>query len=195
MQGKNMEINTRKDYTRLAGRTLSDEFFMETVTDKRQLHGAIGLVTETQELLIAILKPKDESVIINIGEEIGDMLWYIAIFEREFDLEFSHEHKLSLSSISPLDKTIELLKSSIEILDMYKKLMFYKRPIDQGKLFSLLSFINDSLNDLCYLYGLNILELEANNINKLYVRFPEKFTTENAVTRDLEKEFEALKGN
>lgn len=189
-----MKVENHSQYVALSERTLSDEFFMETVTDKRQLHGAIGLVTETQELLIAILKPKDESVIINIGEEIGDMLWYIAIFEREFGVEFSHEHKLNLSSISPLDKTIELLKSSIEILDMYKKFMFYKRPVDHGKLLSLLSFINDSLNDLCYLYGLNILELESNNINKLYVRFPEKFTTENAITRDLEKEFEALKG-
>lgn len=189
-----MKVENHSQYVALSERTLSDLFFAESITDRRQIHGAIGIVTEMQELLIAVLSPKSDAVVVNIGEEICDAKWYMAIFEREFGVEFSHEHKLNLSSISPLDKTIELLKSSIEILDMYKKFMFYKRPVDHGKLLSLLSFINDSLNDLCYLYGLNILELESNNINKLYVRFPEKFTTENAITRDLEKEFEALKG-
>ena len=60
----------------------------------RILHAAIGLVTESGELIDAIKKsmfygkPLD---IVNIKEEAGDMLWYLAILFDEIDTDFETE--------------------------------------------------------------------------------------------------------
>lgn len=53
--------------------------------DIRSLHGVYGLLTETEELMSAILN-KDP---VNIAEEIGDLMWYIAVLcdQHGVDLE------------------------------------------------------------------------------------------------------------
>jgi len=68
----------------------------ETYEEKsaRLLHAAIGLVTESGEFIDALKKflfygrPLD---LVNLKEELGDILWYIAIAMSALDTTFEEE--------------------------------------------------------------------------------------------------------
>lgn len=68
-------------YQQAALRTLSDQNFISTVNPDL-MHAAMGLATESGELLDAIKKRAfygkalDE---VNLIEELGDLMWYIAV--------------------------------------------------------------------------------------------------------------------
>ena len=106
--------------------TLMDEDLNEFSTE-RLVHACFGMQTETSEFTDAIKKAlfygKDLDVV-NLKEELGDLMWYMAIAMDELGTDF---------------------------------------------------------------------ETEANRvINKLKVRYPEKFSNEAATTRDLEAERKVL---
>lgn len=79
-----------------------------------------------------------------------------------------------------------------ELLDPFKKCMFYGKPLD---------FVNldEELGDILWyiaIYaearGTSILALAEKNNRKLKVRYPEKFATKDALKRNLEKERKEL---
>lgn len=88
-----------------------------------------------------------------------------------------------------------------ELMDVLKKHLFYGKPIDYVN-------IQEEYGDLCWYksLGLDVLveelkqhsreEIEGfvqeKNIQKLAARYPEKFTCEKALERDLDKEREIL---
>jgi len=116
-----MDINTYKVESE---RTLIDKGH-----DLNLLHAAMGISTESGELMDAFKRKifyGKELDVVNVKEEIGDLMWYVAILLRELDLDFE--------------------------------------------------------------------ELLQVNIDKLKARYPEKFTEENALNRDLDKEREILEG-
>jgi NTP pyrophosphatase (non-canonical NTP hydrolase) len=77
-----------EQYKKESARTLIDKGY-----DMNLLHAAMGIGTEAGELLDAfkrkIFYGKDLDVV-NIKEEVGDIMWYVAILLRELDLDF-HE--------------------------------------------------------------------------------------------------------
>lgn len=74
-------INTAGTYQQNALRTLSDKYHIGAINPDL-MHAAIGLATESGELLDAIKKcvfygkPLD---VVNVKEELGDLLWYLAV--------------------------------------------------------------------------------------------------------------------
>lgn len=119
------------EYQRLCERTEAHcshlEGFAMDYSNHRLLHGAIGIATESGELLDAIKKhiwygKRLDSV--NIAEECGDLLWYVAL--------------------------------------------------------------------ICNSRGVSMEQVMERNIAKLRVRYPEKFTEESALHRDLDAEQKAL---
>lgn len=78
-----------KTYINESSRTDSKNFFMDEKT-QNVLHGAIGLSTESGELLDSLKKKiyygRDLDTV-NIKEELGDIMWYMALIMRELDLE------------------------------------------------------------------------------------------------------------
>jgi hypothetical protein len=115
---------TPDEYIKLAIKTESPNFQM---ISPRLLHGTMGVDTESGELTDSLKKhmfygkPLD---LVNINEEIGDLLWYIALICNECNFSFE---------------------------DIMKR-----------------------------------------NIDKLKARYPEKFTSEKALNRDLETERKIL---
>jgi len=72
-------------------RTESPNFYQP---NPRILHAAIGLVTESGELIDAIKKQTfygKELDVVNIKEEAGDLLWYLAILFDELGTDFETE--------------------------------------------------------------------------------------------------------
>lgn len=112
-----------KEYQKLASRT----FLSTNDKDKDILHCLVGLQTEVGELVDPFKKGiyyGKKVDLINVGEEIGDALWYIV--------------------------------------------------------------------NLCRITGIDLEEQLVKNINKLQVRFPEKFSAENAINRNIELERKTL---
>lgn len=84
-------IHTLNEYQRHALRTAPNPKKKITV-DADLLHGAIGIATESGELLDAIKKhlfygrKLDDT---NLREEIGDVMWYLAILCRATNTDMS----------------------------------------------------------------------------------------------------------
>ena len=83
---------TPSEYTKLAIRTESPREVIGNPVTNRILHASIGLSTESGELLDQIKKHLfygKELDMQNIKEEIGDMLWYVAILcdAAEYSME------------------------------------------------------------------------------------------------------------
>src|SRR5574343_2068754 len=80
-----------KQFIKDAIRTESPNFFQPNI---RILHAAIGCVTESGELLDALKKQifyGRELDVVNVKEEAGDILWYLAILFDELGTDFETE--------------------------------------------------------------------------------------------------------
>lgn len=79
-----------------------------------------------------------------------------------------------------------------ELLDVYKKYFAYDKPIDyinvREEIFDVMWYIVN----LCRMLDVDMEKDFQINIDKLRVRYPEKFTNHNAINRNLEKEREQL---
>ena len=81
-----------------------------------------------------------------------------------------------------------------EFCDPIKKFVYYGKPIDETNL-------KEELGDLLWYIaiaadalGTTIEQLQATNIAKLRARFPERFTEQDAIVRDLDAERVILEG-
>ena len=162
-----------KDYCQAAKRTL-----VKLENDKLDLsHMILGLISEYNEYQDAVTY-KDE---VNKNEEVGDMYWYVANYcnmrniNPTFDYNIGYEnYAYCLSKLSNIVKRYVAYNKEIDKLE--------EKYWINGILFNLNSMYIDTTME-------TVLE---KNINKLKVRFPDKFDTEKAINRDLNAEYNAL---
>lgn len=89
-----------KDYIENAIKTESETF--EAKGKERLLHAGIGMATETGEFLDALKKSiyyGKELDRINLKEELGDLLWYIAVAMDELDTDFDTEMRRNIEKL------------------------------------------------------------------------------------------------
>lgn len=79
-----------------------------------------------------------------------------------------------------------------ELCDAYKKHFFYGKELDITNVSEELADTLWYMTNLARLEKVDFVQSMKNNIAKLKVRFPNKFTTENALERNLDSEREAL---
>lgn len=151
--------------------------------DKDRQHMLMGIISEIGEIVdvykkkLAYNKPFDK---INLKEECADVTWYLVNWATIED-EFLETPEIDNSFIDE-DSTVE-----IDII--------FDFLINEGLH---LGRIQQTLNrwyTTCLKLGLTQEEFEQgleNNIEKLKIRFPEKFTKENALNRNLEQERKTL---
>jgi len=87
------------NFIKQAIRTESDKFYE---VDVRVLHAAIGCVTESGELIDACKKSMfygKELDVVNIKEEAGDILWYLAILFDALGTDFETEQKRVINKL------------------------------------------------------------------------------------------------
>jgi NTP pyrophosphatase (non-canonical NTP hydrolase) len=180
------KINDIAVYQQLASRTCVDLGSKEL----NLRHMQMGVITEVGETLdvikklVAYGKPLD---IVNIGEELADTAWYkanqalqagVIWNQKEFDEHCSELDSLILKSIFKglNEETVDTFMT-IVLPDIYGE--------DDAE-----TCLKDLtiLNLVAKFYNLDFFQLLTNNINKLKVRYPEKFTNEAALNRDLDAE-------
>lgn len=89
-----------KDYIQNALRTESGQFNLNG--EQRLLHASMGLVTESAEFLDALKKSffyGKELDKVNLKEELGDILWYVAIACDALGTDFETEMKRNINKL------------------------------------------------------------------------------------------------
>lgn len=91
-----------KNYLTESKKTLSEQFHAGDAKTQKLLHAAIGLATEGGELLDQMKKVVyygKELDCTNIKEELGDLMWYMAIMLRELDLDFEDVLEVNINKL------------------------------------------------------------------------------------------------
>jgi NTP pyrophosphatase (non-canonical NTP hydrolase) len=169
------------EYKELSEKTLSTEFHCGKQVENL-LHGVVGVLTELEELL----GWNDE---VNKKEEVADIFWYIALLDRELNLNL--EIKSDKSDIYQLTNDILIIKSfksSCLLLDFLKKKLFYNKNLNIEDFSNHTHELFETICLFCLVNNINIEEILDTNISKLKARYGEKFTSEKAINRNLNLE-------
>lgn len=153
-------------------------------------HMIYGMMSEMPELIQAC-NNEDK---INIGEELTDLVWYLSNYCRFQNIQLEY---LVIDVPAP-SKNLTIIEDLMwwigELADINKKEIAY------GKVYSLETEINILQNLFYWIqvfykrYNIDMYNCLDKNIAKLKQRYPEKFTTENALNRDLDAERQILEG-
>lgn len=144
-------------------------------------HMALGFTTEFGEMEEGI---KNEDLA-NIREEHGDILWYLANSCNIYNLSFESIFRHAINS-PVLDFKLH------DLVDLHKREFAYGKAMDSGALTYQLVGAMQKLIIVANDNNFTIEDSLQRNISKLYQRFPNKFSNEDALNRDLDKEREIL---
>lgn len=81
-----------------------------------------------------------------------------------------------------------MITESSEIADVYKKKIAYQKDIDEINVKEEIGDLLHYVVNFCSINNWDLATIMQNNVDKLKIRYPEKFTEENALNRDLESE-------
>ncbi len=152
-------------------------------------HMVLGMNSEIVEMQEA-LKMKD---LVNLSEELADFSWYTANYctFRELDYSFIASYmtgtKTGLNSnglVNALYKEVSLFQ------DQVKKFIAYNKPMEDEQ--ASLGIICWYIRDLANRKGVDLQEAFNKNIAKLKERYPEGFTENQAINRNIENERKIL---
>ena len=184
------KIQSILEYQELAVRTCPDLGHQST----NERHMNLGVITEIGETLdifkkyMAYNKPMD---LVNLGEELADIVWYIVNKCALENLPLDDNYQEVLDQTAELletkmftvpDLAVELKTEAILVLILNA----YCAPVNN--IFSAPIVQIAFLNHIASWFDLDFGDCLSNNIDKLRVRYPEKFTEENAIERNLEAE-------
>lgn len=163
----------------------------------RLLHGAIGVVTESAELLEGLLVSAGGAQIdaTNLKEEIGDVLFYLVLGYDAVGADADHIAITVRSATGPsgLRHAAVLLSTKAgELMDECKRCLFYGKKPDLTKIKERLSAVTEMLDKVLVASGLTIQQVAEANVNKLSVRYGDKFSKDAALSRDSDAERKAL---
>ncbi len=173
----------------------------------RVLHGLLGMATEIGELLdlykkhLIYGKPFDR---INLLEEVGDTYWYIAltrdacgvdmdVIARRIEIgDFPNSFNGGDVSLELLTRTINLHSVTTDALNTWLIATLHDLPLDIAEITNLCTFAQVLLKVILESNGFTVEQAQERNIAKLAKRYPDKFTSEAALNRDLDAERKIL---
>ena len=174
-----------EEYKKLSEKTLSTEFHCGKQVENL-LHGVVGVITELEELI----GWNDD---VNKKEEVADIFWYIALLDRELNLNLKiPSYDVEFTQIGNDVLIIQSFKTSSLLLDLLKKKLFYNKNIDITSFSDLTKSLFQSMCIFCNVNDIDVKSILNTNIEKLKARYGEKFTSERAINRNLEREREIL---
>lgn len=152
------------------------------------MHMASGICTEILEYSNAPLTD-----LVNRNEELGDIMWYIS--NMFFILGISGPTNKEVEDLYYCQITSSdfpfLFQESIMILDMAKKYLAYGKEPNVTLLVTLLHKCIFAIRKKFVSVGA-FNHVLYKNIEKLKVRYPEKFDEDKAINRNIDKERNAL---
>lgn len=173
---------TLKEYQQFAKRTRAN---LGPLRDKQ--HMILGAVSEVGEAISAYKKwyaYNKEFDKVNFAEELGDLMWFCVNAE---DLRGTVIDEIYEAEVKVLGEEIPQGISMENLGDFLLALSF--------RIAARAMFANNVIANvywLCERMDIDFSKVLENNINKLKVRYPEKYSDFNATNRDLEAERKEL---
>jgi len=177
--------------------------FNQEVADA--FHGAIGISGEVSEIHEAFYNANflpDKIDTVNLQEELGDICWYIANMctALKYDANWAlPQTKVEQSADEGLDnfllKSIKMSVISGNIMDAFKRKIYYNVELDKGKLIDWLNQLIKLVYGMAENLKIALPIVQQKNVDKLRERFGEKFSEHAASNRNLEAEREILEKN
>lgn len=152
-------------------------------------HMMAGLSTEYSELLDAFKKNlayKKEIDTVNLSEEWADFMWYAVNFARMNNISLILDEDIIQKNIdNSKGSTLHPVQLALGFMELIWDFIAYQ---DETVFRSMIS----GWYAVAGMFEIDTDKALQNNIAKLRVRFPEKFTEENALNRNLDEERKKL---
>lgn len=185
------------EYQKLAARTLIDKPDF-TLTDEETMlvWNALGLAGEAGEVLELTREVAlgNCDAYTELEKELGDFLWYVFAIATKLRVVtllvdyFIMSLHCDICNESTHTYASKMCGFAGDICDIIKKVVFHKHPNDIDAVAFLLNMCLESVDLLCRKLNINVSDVMEANIEKLKVRYPEGYTSEDSVKRaDLEK--------
>lgn len=114
-------------------------------------------------------------------------------YENQSQRTFAYrETDLGKHQTDLLHCAIGITTEAGELLDAFKKHIYYGKPLDTVNVGEEIADCMWYISNLCRLMEIDFEKTLENNINKLKVRYPEKFNSEKAINRNLNEERKEL---
>lgn len=110
---------------------------------------------------------------------------YLSLTERT-------RSELESIQLNNIHMVLGILTEAGELADVFKKNLAYGKEIDWINVQEEISDIMWYISGLCNINNFDLEKMLENNIAKLKARYPNKFTSEDAINRNLEKERKIL---
>jgi len=102
--------------------------------------------------------------------------------------------KIDGAIMDDLHMVLGMQTEAAEIADVYKKCIAYKKPLDFVNIKEEVGDLMWYVANLCNMNGWDLRDILETNIAKLAARYPDKFTEDSAINRDLSFERQILEG-
>jgi hypothetical protein len=192
------KIETLQEYQLLAARTLPDLGSLQ----KNILHMEAGATGEFLGEVVDILKKKvaynKEIDKVHLAEELADTMWYIAGAETIGSVDGSglgDPQVLKAIEAQRESATLKIKQTIVEgETDLETATLAFilaNKQVTDAKRGNFLALAGICVA-ICELLEIDFWQALTNNIAKLQVRYPEKFTTEAALNRNLDAERKEL---
>lgn len=172
------------EYQKAAMRTMSPQQETTLTSRTQQLvHCCLGIAGELGEIITS----QDRH---NTIEEIGDFMWYLAGTAHALGIDLDNIDLGYKISEEPFD---DLTTNVAIIADKIKRHIYYKVTLDVEVIERAVGNCIVCLEDLSAENGVTLEECMITNIDKLSVRYPDKFDEGKAVRRNTHKELESVR--
>jgi len=176
------------EYKKSSEKTMSTEFHCGKQVENL-LHGVSGIITELEELF----GWNDD---VNKKEEVADVFWYIALLDRELNLNLEiPKYTKQFTQLTSETLVVQSFKVSAHLLDSLKKKLFYNKSINFDTFSVQTKSIFENMCTFCFINDIEIENILDTNIQKLKARFGDSFSSERAINRDLNLERIVLEKN
>jgi NTP pyrophosphatase (non-canonical NTP hydrolase) len=177
---------TLNDYQKLAKVTGKILPFGESLQ-----HAVLGICSECGELCELMegeVLVREDVNKEHLGEELGDLLWYVALVANtcEIDMNTAYElhylradenpHSSKLGFVSYEYALLRLVRYGGEIADVVKRYVIYEKPFTvetKETLAKLIAKVISCAFLLGFDFGLKSEQIMTNNVEKLRKRYPE----------------------
>lgn len=183
---------TIQEYQKLAKRTCPDLGSLE----KNLLHMRLGIITEVGEVLdifkknLAYGKPIDK---VNLGEECADVAWYLVNVASFENIELN-DTTLNTSIIGDIKSETGAELILYRLLSMLNNIHYNFKIIAENDKQVIINCLR-VLKSVCEDNNIDFQQCLYKNIEKLQIRYPDKFDADLALNRNLDAERKVLEGD
>jgi NTP pyrophosphatase (non-canonical NTP hydrolase) len=178
------------EYQQLAARTLlSAPGFQITDDDLMLAWNMMGLVGEVGEFVEIITYPNFDNISpAKVAKEAGDVMWYIAAIctkQGKHLAEFQmHYAPIGLwQRFTFAEMGCRLMTPAAKAADLVKKGVFHQHGMNFSKLMDCLFDVYRTLTEICEGFDLDMSVVWQTNIEKLILRYPDGFKSQDSIHR------------